>query len=75
MLYCLEDDLARINPDFEKALGKLELFIVHAVNFNKSTALANIVFPASSYAEKNGTMVNFEGRIQRLRPCSCNRRT
>ena len=35
---------------------------------NKTAALADIVFPAAAYAEKNGTMVNFQGRVQRLRP-------
>ncbi|MDP4194091.1 MAG: 2Fe-2S iron-sulfur cluster-binding protein [Bacteroidota bacterium] len=67
-LYCLEDDLASICSEYQDALSKLELLIVHSVNFNKMTDLADIVFPASSYAEKNGTMINFQGRIQRIRP-------
>ncbi|MGE5499407.1 MAG: molybdopterin-dependent oxidoreductase [Syntrophothermus sp.] len=49
-------------------LSKLYLLIVHATNHNQTTALADIVFPASTYSEKNGTMVNFQGRLQRLRP-------
>ncbi|MGE5431948.1 MAG: molybdopterin-dependent oxidoreductase [Syntrophomonadaceae bacterium] len=67
-LYCLEDDIAQMSPEFESILSKLDLLIVHATNHNATTALADIVFPASTYAEKNGTMVNFQGRIQRLRP-------
>ncbi|MCU7511716.1 MAG: molybdopterin-dependent oxidoreductase [Ignavibacteria bacterium] len=68
VLYCLEDDIAAMNPEYENILSKLDLLIVHATNHNKTTALADIVFPASTYAEKNGTMVNFQGMVQRLRP-------
>lgn len=67
-LYLIEDDIIDSNPEWENILTKLDLFIVHAVNFNKSSNLADIVFPAASYAEKNGTMVNFQGMLQRLRP-------
>jgi NADH-quinone oxidoreductase subunit G len=31
-------------------------------------AFATVVFPAESYAEKEGTLVHPDGRIQRLRP-------
>lgn len=67
-LYLIEDDLASINSEWEEALKKLNLLIVHATNFNRTTQLANIVFPSSTYAEKNGTFVNFQGRVQRIRP-------
>jgi NADH-quinone oxidoreductase subunit G len=67
-LYCLEDDIVSINKDYEKIFTKLELLIVHAKNKNKTTALADILFPASTFAEKNGTMVNIQGRIQRIKP-------
>lgn len=68
VLYLLEDDIIFSNPELENILSKLDLFIVHATNFNKSTTLADIVFPAATYAEKNGTMVNFHGIVQRLKP-------
>jgi len=67
-LYLIEDDIVSANPELENALAKLDLLIVHATNFNKTTTLAEIVFPAATYAEKNGTIVNFEGRVQRLKP-------
>ncbi len=67
-LYLIEDDILSANPELENTLAKLNLFIVHSSNFNKTTTLADIVFPAAAYAEKNGTMVNFQGRIQRLMP-------
>ena len=49
-------------------MAKLDLLIVHSTNFNKTTSFADIVFPAATYAEKNGTLVNFQGMIQRLKP-------
>jgi len=67
-LYLIEDDIISANPEFENILADLDLFIVHSTNFNRTTSLADIVFPAASYAEKNGTFVNFQGRVQRLRP-------
>ncbi len=67
-LYVVEDDILNANDEFEKIIGKLDLLIVHAVNENKTTSVADIVLPASSYAEKHGTFVNFLGRAQRIRP-------
>lgn len=67
-LYVMEDDVASLSEEFEQALGKLDLLIVHSANENKTTALADILFPASTFAEKNGTFVNFQGRVQRIHP-------
>jgi NADH-quinone oxidoreductase subunit G len=35
---------------------------------NKFTHLADVLYPISTYAEVNGTFMNFRNRIQRLRP-------
>ena len=67
-LYVLEDDIVEQMPELENALSKLDLLIVHAANMNKTAALADLVFPAATYSEKNGTFVNFQGRVQRIRP-------
>ncbi len=67
-LYVMEDDPASFSEEFEAALGKLDLLIVHATNKNKTATLADIVFGTSTYAEKNGTFVNFQGKVQRIRP-------
>ncbi len=66
-LYALEDDLAAI-PGLAEVLPKLEFFVVHATNENSTTRYADVVFAAAAYAEKNGTMVNFQHRVQRIRP-------
>jgi len=67
-LYLIDDDLVSNDPEMENVLSKLDLFIVHAANHNKTTALADILFPSSTFAEKNGTFVNIDGMIQRIRP-------
>ena len=67
-LYLIEDDIVEAYPEFESALAGLELFIVHSSNQNRSTALADLIFPAATYAEKNGTFVNVSGMVQRIRP-------
>ncbi len=67
-VYLIEDDIIHSNPELESIFTKLDLFIVHSTNFNRTTSIADIVFPAATYAEKNGTFVNFQGRVQRIRP-------
>lgn len=67
-LYLIEDDIVEAYPEFENALAGLDLFIIHSTNYNKSTVLADIIFPAATYAEKNGTFVNINGMVQRIRP-------
>jgi len=66
-LYVLEDDIAA-DPATAEALASLKLLIVHATNHNSTTKLADIVFPASTYAEKHGSFINFQGRVQAIRP-------
>ena len=67
-LYLIEDDLVNERPELEEIFAKLDLLIMHATNMNKTASLADIILPAATYAEKNGTMINFQGRAQRLRP-------
>jgi len=66
-LYVLEDDIAA-DPEWHSVLQKLRLLVVHSAVQNATTALAHVVLPASTYAEKHGTITNFQGRVQRLQP-------
>jgi predicted molibdopterin-dependent oxidoreductase YjgC len=66
-LYALEDDITA-DPRLAAALPNLQLLVVHAAVHNKTTKVADVVISCSTYAEKNGTMTNFAGRVQRLRP-------
>lgn len=67
-LVVVEEDLAVLGAGWADALKKLDLLVVLASNFNATTDLAKVVLPASTWTEKNGVFMNFEGRAQRIRP-------
>jgi len=62
------DDIFEKYPEFKTVAAKLDLLLVFAVNENTTSKYAHILFPLSSYSEQNGTWVNFQGRLQRIRP-------
>src|SRR4029077_1283996 len=47
--------------------GKLELLIVHEMFLTETAKVADIVFPATSASEKEGSVTNTSGEIQLLR--------
>jgi formate dehydrogenase alpha subunit len=51
----------------EKAISHLELFIVQDIFLTETARLADVVLPAASFAEKDGTFTNTERRVQRIR--------
>lgn len=51
----------------KNALGKLKLLVVQDIFMTETAEMADIVLPALSWAEKDGTYTNLEGRIQRLK--------
>ena len=66
-LYVVDDNIAA-DPAVSQALGRLEALVVHSTHENETTRLADVVLPSSTFAERNGTFTNFEGRVQRIRP-------
>jgi NADH-quinone oxidoreductase subunit G len=66
-LYLLDDNLAA-DRDVARILGRLEFLVVHSAIETETTRLADVVLPSATYAEKNGTFTNFQGRVQRIRP-------
>jgi len=52
---------------WERALRKCEFVAAQDIFLSPSASLAHCVFPACSYAEKDGTMTNIEHRVQRIR--------
>lgn len=50
-----------------EAMDKLEFFVVQDIFLNETAKKADVVLPAASFAEKNGTFVNTERRVQRVR--------
>jgi NADH-quinone oxidoreductase subunit G len=71
-LYLLHTDPLRSELAHERwdaALEKASTVIAHASFLTEGLREhANVVFPAESYAEKEGTIVHPDGRLQRLRP-------
>jgi formate dehydrogenase alpha subunit len=51
----------------KKALGNLEFLVVQDIFPTETTALAHVVLPGASFAEKDGTFTNTERRVQRVR--------
>ncbi len=71
-LYLLQSDPLRELPDAElwrRALAAAGTVVAHAEFMSETIAeYADVVFPAEVYAEKEGTVVHPDGRLQRLRP-------
>jgi len=56
-------------PLWERALDRASTVIAHADLLTESVLNhATVVFPAETYAEKEGTVTHPDGRVQRLRP-------
>jgi predicted molibdopterin-dependent oxidoreductase YjgC len=51
---------------FAAALKQADLVIVQDLFLTPTASMAHCVFPAASFAEKEGTMANIEHRVQRL---------
>jgi formate dehydrogenase major subunit len=49
------------------ALKKLDFLVVQDIFMTETAKLANVVLPAASFAEKDGTFTNTERRVQRVR--------
>ena len=59
-------------PDKErtkKALAKLEFLVVQDIFMTETARTADVVFPASSWSEKNGTFTNLGRMLQHVRKC------
>jgi predicted molibdopterin-dependent oxidoreductase YjgC len=66
-LYVVDDNIAA-DPRVAETLSRLELLVVNFSFENETTRMADILLPSSTFAEKNGTFTNFQGRVQRIRP-------
>jgi NADH-quinone oxidoreductase subunit G len=71
-LYLLHADPVRDHADaplWRRAMARASTVIAHASFLtDELREHATVVFPAESYAEKEGTVTHPDGRIQRLRP-------
>ena len=69
-IYIIGEDIVSMYPDAKfakEALSKAGFIIVQDMFLTETAKMADIVLPGASYAEKEGTWTNQEGRLQRLR--------
>ena len=69
-LYIMGENPVLSDPDMshtKKALSSLDLLVVQDIFMTDTAALAHVVLPATSFAEKVGTFTNTERRVQRVR--------
>jgi predicted molibdopterin-dependent oxidoreductase YjgC len=70
-LYLVGENPAQTEPNahhVEEGLGRLEFMVAQDLFLNETTRdHADVVFPASSFAEKDGTFTNTERRVNRVR--------
>jgi formate dehydrogenase major subunit len=69
-LYIVGENPMLSDPDINhvrEALEKLELLVVNDIFLSETAQFAHVVFPAASFAEKDGTYTNTERRVQRIR--------
>ena len=65
------EDIAQTDPDsghVRAAIEACELVVSQEIFLSETAKLADVVFPAASFLEKDGTFTNFDRRVQRVRP-------
>ena len=69
-LYIIGENPMTSDPDLNhvrSSLQKTEFIVMQEIFFSETAQFADVVFPAASFAEKDGTFTNTERRIQRVR--------
>ena len=69
-LYVMGENVLFHYPDMEatrQALKQLDLLVVQDIFLNETGMMADVVLPACSHAEKEGTVTNLERRVQKIR--------
>lgn len=67
-LFIIGHDLAKIygTETLQNVRRHVRTIVYAGTNENPTAAVADLVLPGASYAEKEGTFTNFEGRVQRI---------
>ncbi len=69
-LYIMGENPVLTDPDGNhviQALKNLDFFVFQDLFLNETAEFADVVLPAASFAEKDGTFTNTERRVQRVR--------
>ena len=70
-MYIQGEDLAQSDPNtlhVEAALSAMECIVVQDLFLNETAKFAHVFLPGTSFLEKDGTFINAERRINRVRP-------
>ena len=70
-MYIQGEDVAQSDPNtqhVEAALSALDILIVQDLFLNETARFAHVFLPGTSFLEKDGTFINAERRINRVRP-------
>jgi formate dehydrogenase alpha subunit len=70
VLYIMGENPMISDPDLnhvKEALENTEFLVVQDIFLTETAELADVVLPAASFAEKDGTFTNTERRVQRIR--------
>ena len=69
-MYIVGENPALTDPNLSHAtalLEKLDFLVVQDIFMHETAEIADVVLPAASFAEKEGTFTNSERRVQRVR--------
>jgi len=69
-MWIVGENVAMSDPDSHhvvEALERLDFLVVSELFMTETAQLADVVLPAASFAEKDGTFTNTERRVQRVR--------
>jgi formate dehydrogenase alpha subunit len=69
-MYIMGENPMVSDPDLthvEESLKSLDFLVVQDIFLTETARLADVVLPAASFAEKDGTFTNTERRVQRVR--------
>lgn len=70
VMYIMGENPVLTNPRAEhvrEALEKMDFIVVQDIFMTETACYADVVLPAASFAEKDGTFINTERRVQRIR--------
>jgi formate dehydrogenase major subunit len=70
-MYIQGEDLAQSDPNthhVEEAFSNMECVVVQDLFLNETSKFAHVFLPGTSFLEKDGTFINAERRINRVRP-------
>jgi formate dehydrogenase alpha subunit len=69
-MYLMGENPSLSDPDathVREAMEKLEFFVVQDIFLTETGRYADVILPATTFAEKDGTFTNTERRVQRVR--------